>query len=756
MKFAERLKFTATGASAATITLSAAVAGFRTLAQAIADGTNDPSAIKVGDSGVPFTIEDGAGNKETSLFTVTSATVLTRTSVLSSSAGGTTAATFSGATLTVFSSMPASFASKLPTAEADAPGAPNFVFATSAPINTDGRPNFTVHFQTTPVDGSIRMSVKVGGVYVPVGAATPATGSGDGAAAPAPGKSSIMITPAQMTTVFGSTTMGTDFDGAPVMRLPDASSEIAFIADNAEVGQKYDVYMLWSLPSAPASLAPTTVTFAGEYTPGTGTTVPPNGTTKWMGIVPPQAAGIIERSQLPWSFTRADATRMARIRLGRRDDATNVNIQIRGFELVPSPPLAEANITAAGSLSPTVFNTPFAGTKVTSLLSLYTPIWSTANAVYVVAPVTIGGVAQSRVAKLNKSTYAMLQDIQIGTGEHDTTIGHRDGSVCVTDDGKVIAYGEHHHTPWKGMVAPTEDISALVATAAPEGLDEHCSYRRFFRNQFDGSMWMGVRGRGYHAGIYKWNGTTFERKGGNWLAGDGSAFLGSYGMEIAFTSATTLYVTTEYRQGNSAVTLSGYPRQNINVIKSVDGGATFTSMRGKALNLPTVPGSDDSEMAFPNNNLDHNSAVGRIAIGADGQPMLIASWQHPEETRRSLWVAKYNVSTNKWIRTRLLAYVGTIDAGTPHVAFHNGKVIVTVASTDDNVSGVLGTVNQLYIFTTIDSGATWKKYLISHVAGAYSGAYIDPAALRLDNKLRLLPDNTAAGVSVIWEMPVPA
>ena len=171
MKFAERLKFTATGTSAATITLSAAVAGFRTLAQAITDG-----ALAVGDTGVPFTIDDGAGNKETSLFTITSATVLTRTSVLSSSAGGTTAAAFTGATLSVFSSMPASFASKLPIVETDTPGdAPTIVMAAAAPDNADGRKNNTLYFQTTPVNGVITMSIKIGGVYVAVGSATPTT-----------------------------------------------------------------------------------------------------------------------------------------------------------------------------------------------------------------------------------------------------------------------------------------------------------------------------------------------------------------------------------------------------------------------------------------------------------------------------------------------------------------------------------------------------------------------------------------------------
>lgn len=113
MKFVDLLKFTATGTSAATITPTGAVAGFRTLAQAIADGK-----LAIGDMGVPFAIDDGAGNRETSLFTLSTGPVLTRTSVLSSTAGGTSPATFTGAALSVYSTMPADFASKLPDAPA--------------------------------------------------------------------------------------------------------------------------------------------------------------------------------------------------------------------------------------------------------------------------------------------------------------------------------------------------------------------------------------------------------------------------------------------------------------------------------------------------------------------------------------------------------------------------------------------------------------------------------------------------------------
>jgi len=552
----------------------------------------------------------------------------------------------------------------------------------------------------------------------------------------------------------GSPYTANDVDGVATYAFPNAQGQIHFTADTAVVGQKYDVYMLWSMAGTPNQPSPAAVKFYGAYEPWTATSNPVYG-NKVINLVPPQASGIVERSQLPFSFTREDAGRISHFKIGRQQDSVGGTMRIRGFELVPTPDLVDASVTPGGNLSPTSFNTPYSGNKVISLLSLYTPIWTTANAVYVVAPVTVGGVQQSRLAKLNKNTYEMIQDVQIGTGTHDTTIGHRDGSVCVTDDGKVITYGEAHHTPWKGLSSPTEDISALVATTAPVGLDVNCSYRRFFRNQFDGSMWMGARGNGYLAGIYKWNGATFDRKGADFLAGNAASYLGSYGMEIAFASVDTLYVTTEFLQGDGPFTMSGYPRQNISLIKSTDGGTTFTTMRGKALNLPLVSGTDDSDIAFPNNNYNHNASVARIAIGADGQPLLVASWQHPDEAFRSLWVAKYNTTTNKWVRTRLMAHNGLQDAGTPHVAYHNGKIIVTAATTDDNVPATLGTANQLYLFTTTDSGATWKKYAITHPSGAYSGAYIDQAALRLDNKLRLLPDFEAQPNSVIWEMPVP-
>jgi len=581
----------------------------------------------------------------------------------------------------------------------------------------------------------------------------------------------ITMTPSQLTIVSGTPTQGTDFDGAPVLQLPNGSSEFAVIPD-LPLGIKHDVYINWTVSAVPANLSPVgRVTFVGELTPWTVGGSTPAGTSRWSGIVPPQAPGVVERSQLPWSVTRATANDLMRIRLGRRADnlGTGNLVQIRSVEFVPTPAAVEATITQSGSVTPTVTKTSFDGSAVLHGLAIYTPIRSSQTALYVVEPVTIGGVQQSRLAKLNKSTYATLQDVQLtSVGTHDTVVGHRDGSVIVTDSGKLICYGEGHHSPWSGKIALTEDLATLSAMAVPTGLDKHCSYRRFYRNPFDGSTWMAARGNDYNAAVWKFNDATntFERKpSASFLAADPGTFLGSYGMELAFGSAEVIYATTEFYQGNSTSTLSGYPRQNLSVVKSVDGGATWQTMRGKAVGTPMVQMSVDDDIAFPANNGLHNAACGRLAVGADGQPVMVATWTHPSDSTRALWVAKWDNSAKKWIRRRLFRATTAFDVGNPHLAYHDGKIVVSISTTDDHTPGPSSSGgggervpadNKILLFVTTNSAATWRRYDVNHAAGGYGGAYIDAEALRLDNKLRMRPVNSSAPTtSVIWEMPVP-
>jgi hypothetical protein len=88
-KFANRLSQNTTGTSTSVVNLATTTPkGMRTLAKVIAVGANDPKALKVGDTNVPYTIEDDAGNWLEGLYTITSETQLTRTKILDSSADG--------------------------------------------------------------------------------------------------------------------------------------------------------------------------------------------------------------------------------------------------------------------------------------------------------------------------------------------------------------------------------------------------------------------------------------------------------------------------------------------------------------------------------------------------------------------------------------------------------------------------------------------------------------------------------------------
>lgn len=110
MKFVDLLNVSAT-LSAGVLTPGAALNGGRTLVQAIADGD-----VALTDTALAVVITDGT-SRELGLYNVggtAQAPTLTRTSVLRTSAGGTTAVAFAGgATLTAYSDAPASFLNTL-------------------------------------------------------------------------------------------------------------------------------------------------------------------------------------------------------------------------------------------------------------------------------------------------------------------------------------------------------------------------------------------------------------------------------------------------------------------------------------------------------------------------------------------------------------------------------------------------------------------------------------------------------------------
>jgi len=108
MKLIDLQKQTATVSSTAVITLGAAAAGLRTVAQAIAAGE-----IAVGDKGVAFFVRDPAtGAFESGVYAITAADTLTRERITSSSSNGT-AVNFGGAAVEVYSAAPAAILAAL-------------------------------------------------------------------------------------------------------------------------------------------------------------------------------------------------------------------------------------------------------------------------------------------------------------------------------------------------------------------------------------------------------------------------------------------------------------------------------------------------------------------------------------------------------------------------------------------------------------------------------------------------------------------
>ena len=96
----DRVRETSTSQGTGTINLAGAVTGFRTFVDGIGDGNTTYYAI----------FEEGTNSFEVGLGTVTDATpdTLARTTVLSNSSGTTDKINFSGGTLSVFCTMPAS------------------------------------------------------------------------------------------------------------------------------------------------------------------------------------------------------------------------------------------------------------------------------------------------------------------------------------------------------------------------------------------------------------------------------------------------------------------------------------------------------------------------------------------------------------------------------------------------------------------------------------------------------------------------
>lgn len=539
-----------------------------------------------------------------------------------------------------------------------------------------------------------------------------------------------------------------------------------------EIGVRYEVFLLWSNASAGAG----NVRFRMGYKAQTIGDNMGLASPLHYATVPARGQGRMKRTQLPISAVRRSKKDQMVFNV-ERDGASSADtlagaINVFGLEFVPiqNAKSLDARIVSAENLSVSVKKTPYDGVAVQRGFSLFTPIWTGQTAVYVAEPVTIGGVPQSRLAAIDKATGEVVYDVQMAARAHNEYVGHLDCSVCEDADGNVISHSSGHYIAWDGKVSADGDLSVQTPIAGPSGSSNYCSYRRFFRNPYNGEIWMGIRGDSYLGGVYKWNGTGFDRKpAASMIAGNSTAvdgiYWGTYGIEIGFGDASTIYVVTEPMRSTIAPA-SGYPRNNVGCIKSTDGGATWKTMRGEDIVLPAIPGHDD-DIAFPTNFQGQDVVCARIAIGADKQPIIIASWRHEDDALRSLWAAKWDDTNKQWTRRRLAKNNGTYDIGNPHAIYTaDGRIIVSVSDTDDHrapsaIDGPTGPEfvppdNRVNLLVSDDSGVTWTRYGLSAPQGGYGGAYLDPESMRIDGVLRMMPRRESTpSESEFWEVVLP-
>lgn len=577
----------------------------------------------------------------------------------------------------------------------------------------------------------------------------------------------VRILQGQSFTNISGTPVNATVNSLPVKTLPDAATcevSIGFTETIASGGLDCFIYISGDAVSSGS------VALEYDISSAVPSGVPVANANKRFAINLTTQHQVV-RYQVPAGINHPQADYTLRfLRIGADGSDTYAGaVSLHRVEFVTTPAIVAATTTAMSALTPTVFATPYDGVAVLRQYALYNPICSSATATYIAEPVTISTVQQSRLTKLAKTTYATIQDIQLGTNTHDSILGHRDCAVQVTDSGIVLAHGESHHVAFTGTRYASENIAAGAVITVPTGLNTNSSYRRFFRNQFDGSIWIAARGNSYNGYIGEFNGTGIDIKpaAAQQIGGSFSQFLGCYGLDLAFGSANTVYCLLEPMRVVSGAP-SGYPRQNINVIVSTDRGVTWRTMSGKLMGISTPAAwiGNDDDCAFPTHytgfsggNGAGTCVSGKLGIGANGLPVVVASWKHPADTLRSTWAATYDTASQRWIRRRLQANDGVNHAGNPSLMHYQGKIIVCAGTTDDHDlanAEITPADNQLNLYVTTDSGVVWRKYPINHAVGGYGGAYFDPECIRHDNILRMAPRRESVPTeSKIWEMPVP-
>lgn len=414
-----------------------------------------------------------------------------------------------------------------------------------------------------------------------------------------------------------------------------------------------------------------------------------------------------------------------------------------------------ATVTAQSAPSITKTNTPFNGNKATTSIGLGTPIWSNASNIYIAEPYADN---TSHAARLNTSLVSQ-EEVTVNSAALNSDAGHRLASIVTDKNGIVITYPEGHDVPWRGKhTTSANDLSTLTSTSAPTDTSEKNAYKRYYRNPNNGDIWMTQRANGWYGYIRKWDETTktFITKAGNaavagWGASQENAV---YGIELAF-SDDAMYLLFEWSDGGT-----GYPRRDATVIKSVDDGDTWTTLTGDEIDTPLAPGI--AHVALPSPNEVDNLVQCRLVVDSDGNPMVIGAYKRATDSKRSLYVSRWNPSAERFEYRKVRDFT-SVNIGNVSCHSYDGVIYVLFSQRDEHDDANWTTSNPvtpwataaaLWLYTSTDNGLTWNSYELDNGGGTdkWYGAYFDPESLRLHSKLRILPVcGSDFSKSQIWE-----
>ncbi|QXW03991.1 BNR-4 repeat-containing protein [Rhodococcus globerulus] len=552
-----------------------------------------------------------------------------------------------------------------------------------------------------------------------------------------------------------------DWAGAPTVTCP-----VPMVDVDPETGLMPPLNL--STVVSRASVSGVLITKGAPGAPGAGiAAIDPDGTVH-----------LTDGSTVSWELPPAiaDDAAVAELVVSETETAAAVTSRIREVgdgtyapAVIPNLVDSDALMVSPKVLAISKLKTSFDGIKVAASAGNFTPIWSDKDFIYVIQPVTVGGSEITQAARLSKVTGEAVEITSVPASQHDYSLGHRNGSICVDRNGYVIQHGQSHNASWAGRVSnapqtlsPRSIIPALTGGAAT-------SYRRFFRNPYTGDIWMILRGDNYLARLYKWNETTkaFDSRGPNPLSA-----IGAYGHGIAFGPGV-MYCCPEFRS-NSETAQSGYPRRDIGLVKCYDDGNTWLKMDGTPIDGPFSP--ENITVIYPRRpGADvltqgaHTAASSALVVASDGSPVVVATWMNPahDSEYMALYASKVDEYTGKIKRQRLFQPEPTWQSGVPQAAYTaDGWIVIIAAERHGNHPSLVGEEDQnrpptaVYLYTSRDGERFYRHELASRSGpdnvDAMTSASIDPESIRLDGTLRIFPQFLKApSRSEVWTVTLP-